>query len=67
MDVENEDETLRKVLEGETRRSIMKGTMYPVSHLGAAVITFHVSNASLIKSQAIVATAKVASVSNFLL
>ncbi|XP_072759170.1 kinesin-like protein KIF9 [Anoplolepis gracilipes] len=59
VDVENEDETLRKVLEGEARRSIVKDTMYPVSHLGAAVITFHVSNMSLIKSQAVVATAKI--------
>lgn len=64
MDVENEDETLRKVLEGEAKRSISKGTMYPISHLGAAVITFHVSNTSLIKSQAIVATAKVTSIFN---
>lgn len=59
MDVENEEEALRKVFEGEGRRSIVKGTVYPVSHLGAAVITIHVSNTSLIKSQAIVATAKV--------
>lgn len=64
MDVENEDETLKKVLEGEARRSVVKDTMYPVSHLGAAVITFHVSNTSLIKSQAIVTTAKVTLVSN---
>lgn len=59
VDVENEDETLKKVLEGEARRSVVKDTMYPVSHLGAAVITFHVSNTSLIKSQAIVTTAKI--------
>jgi len=57
--VENEEETLRKVLEGEGKRSIVKGTIYPISHLGAAVITIHVSNMSLIKSQAIIATAKV--------
>lgn len=59
MDAENEKQTLRKILEGEARRLIVKNTMYPVSHLGAAVITIHVSNVSLIKSQAIVATAKV--------
>ncbi|XP_018316499.1 kinesin-like protein KIF9 isoform X1 [Mycetomoellerius zeteki] len=59
VDVENEKETLKKVLEGEGRRSIVRSTIYPVSHLGAAVITIHVSNASLIKSQAIVATAKI--------
>ncbi|XP_025268318.1 kinesin-like protein KIF9 [Camponotus floridanus] len=59
VNVENEDETLRKILEGEARRSIVKNTMYPVSHLGAVVITFHVSNASLIKSQAFVATSKI--------
>jgi len=57
--VENEEETLRKILEGEGKRSIAKGTMYPISHLGAAVITIHISNMSLIKSQAIIATAKV--------
>jgi len=57
--VENEEETLRKVLEGEGKRSIVKGTIYPISHLGAAVITIHISNMSLIKSQAIIATAKV--------
>ncbi|XP_071573215.1 uncharacterized protein, partial [Temnothorax nylanderi] len=59
VDAENVEETLRKILEGEARRSIVNGTMYPVSHLGAAVITIHVSNASLIKSQAVVATAKI--------
>ncbi|XP_077266857.1 kinesin-like protein KIF9 [Temnothorax americanus] len=59
VDAENVEETLRKILEGEARRSIVKGTMYPVSHLGVAVITIHVSNASLIKSQAVVATAKI--------
>ncbi|XP_025075626.1 kinesin-like protein KIF9 [Pogonomyrmex barbatus] len=59
VNVENEEEALRKVLEGEIRRSITKSAMYPVSHLGAAVITIHVSNASLIKSQAIIATAKI--------
>jgi len=57
--VKNEEETLRKVLEGEGKRSIVKGTTYPISHLGAAVITIYVSNMSLIKSQAIIATAKV--------
>ena len=59
IDVENEEETLKQVREGEGRRSIVRSTTYPVSHLGAAVITIYVSNASLIKSQAIVATAKV--------
>ncbi|XP_039314696.1 kinesin-like protein KIF9 [Solenopsis invicta] len=59
VNVENEEETLRKVIEGETRRSIITGSMYPVSHLGTAVIIIHVSNASLIKSQAFVATAKI--------
>lgn len=59
VDVENEERTLRKIYEGEARRSIVKGITYPISHLGAAVITIHVSNKSLIKSQATVATAKV--------
>ncbi|KYN39649.1 Kinesin-like protein KIF9 [Trachymyrmex septentrionalis] len=59
IDVENEEETLKQVREGEGRRSIVRSTTYPVSHLGAAVITIYVSNASLIKSQAIVATAKI--------
>ncbi|KAG5328541.1 KIF9 protein, partial [Acromyrmex charruanus] len=59
IDVENEEETLKQVREGEGRRSIVRSTTYPVSHLGAAVITINVSNTSLIKSQAIVATAKI--------
>jgi len=59
IDVENEEETLKQVREGEGRRSIVRSTTYPVSHLGATVLTIHVSNTSLIKSQAIVATAKV--------
>ncbi|KAG5345495.1 KIF9 protein, partial [Acromyrmex charruanus] len=59
IDVENEEETLKQVREGEGRRSIVRSTTYPVSHLGAAVITIYVSNTSLIKSQAIVATAKI--------
>ncbi|XP_011871780.1 PREDICTED: kinesin-like protein KLP1 [Vollenhovia emeryi] len=59
VNVESEEEILKKILEGEARRSIMKGVVYPVSHLGAAVITIHVSNASLIKSRATVATAKI--------
>nr|XP_012222897.1 PREDICTED: stAR-related lipid transfer protein 9-like [Linepithema humile] len=59
VDVDNEEETLKKILEAEARRAIVKGTIYPVSHLGAAIITLHVSNASLIKSQATVATARI--------
>ncbi|XP_011697545.1 PREDICTED: kinesin-like protein KIF9 isoform X2 [Wasmannia auropunctata] len=59
VDIESEEETLRKILEGEGRRLIVKGTMYSVSHLSTAVITIYISNASLIKSQAIVTTGKI--------
>ncbi|EFN78196.1 Kinesin-like protein KIF9 [Harpegnathos saltator] len=55
----SEPEALRKLFEGEARRSTTTAASYPVSHLGTAVITFHVSNTSLIVSQAVVATAKI--------
>ncbi|XP_032675360.1 kinesin-like protein KIF9 [Odontomachus brunneus] len=58
-DVKSEPEALRRLFEGEARRSTVTGATYPVSHLGAAVITFHVSNTSLIISQAVVAVAKI--------
>ncbi|XP_076547082.1 kinesin-like protein KIF9 isoform X2 [Osmia lignaria lignaria] len=56
--VENAEEALRKVFEGEVRRSSVKGSTYPVSHLATALITFHVSNISLITSWGTVTTAK---------
>nr|XP_031842885.1 kinesin-like protein KIF9 [Nomia melanderi] len=56
--VDNEEQALRKIFEGETERSIVKGSTYPDSHLASAVITIHASNASLIASGCVVATAK---------
>nr|XP_012136244.1 PREDICTED: kinesin-like protein KIF6 isoform X2 [Megachile rotundata] len=56
--VENEEEALRKIFEGEVRRSTVKGSRYSVSHLATAVITFHVSNISLITSWGTVTMAK---------
>lgn len=57
--VDNENECLKKLFEGEIRRSIAIGSTYPASHLSMSVITFHVSNLSLITSWGIVTTAKV--------
>lgn len=59
INVNNQETALKKLFEGETRRSIVTGSFYPASHLGTAVITLHVSNTSLITSWAIVATAKI--------
>lgn len=57
--VNDENECLKKLFEGEIRRSIAIGSTYPASHLSMSVITFHVSNLSLITSWGIVTTAKV--------
>ncbi|XP_031366960.1 kinesin-II 85 kDa subunit-like [Apis dorsata] len=57
--VDNENECLKKIFEGEIRRSIAIGSTYPASHLSMSVITFHVSNLSLITSWGIVTTAKI--------
>ncbi|XP_014487542.1 PREDICTED: uncharacterized protein LOC106751216 [Dinoponera quadriceps] len=59
VDVQNEPQALKRLFEGEARRSIVMAATYPVSHLAAAVITFHASNTSLIMSRAVVATAKI--------
>ncbi|CAK9807741.1 Kinesin-like protein KIF9 [Anthophora quadrimaculata] len=58
MSMDNEKEGLKKIFEGESRRLIVKGSTYPASHLATAVITFHVSNTSLITSWGVVTTAK---------
>ncbi|CAL7938443.1 unnamed protein product [Xylocopa violacea] len=55
----DEKEGLKKIFEGEARRSIAKGSIYPASHLASSVITFHVSNMSLITSWGVVTTAKI--------
>ncbi|XP_016771976.2 kinesin-like protein KIF9 [Apis mellifera] len=57
--VNDENECLKKLFEGEIRRSIAIGSTYPASHLSMSVITFHVSNLSLITSWGIVTTAKI--------
>lgn len=57
--MDNEKEGLKRIFEGEVRRSIAKESAYPASHLATSVITFHVSNTSLITSWGIVTTAKV--------
>ncbi|KOC63690.1 Kinesin-like protein KIF9 [Habropoda laboriosa] len=59
LSMDNEKEGLRRIFEGESRRLIVKGSTYPASHLATAVITFHVSNTSLITSWGVVTTAKV--------
>ncbi|XP_015191841.1 PREDICTED: kinesin-like protein KIF9 [Polistes dominula] len=59
INVNNQETALKKLFEGETRRSIVTGSFYPASHLGTAVITLHVSNTSLITSWAVVAKAKI--------
>ncbi|XP_076759089.1 kinesin-like protein KIF9 [Xylocopa sonorina] len=56
--VNNEKEGLKRIFEGESRRSIAKESNYPASHLASIVITFHVSNTSLITSWGVVTTAK---------
>ncbi|CAK9796287.1 Kinesin-like protein KIF9 [Anthophora plagiata] len=58
MSMDNEKEGLKKIFEGESRRLMVKGSTYPASHLATAVITFHVSNTSLITSWGVVTTAK---------
>ncbi|XP_043265653.1 kinesin-like protein KIF9 [Colletes gigas] len=57
--VNTEEEALRKIFEGEVRRSVVKGSTYLTSHLATAVITVHATNISLITSWGIVTTAKV--------
>ncbi|OAD53263.1 Kinesin-like protein KIF9, partial [Eufriesea mexicana] len=57
--VNSEEEGLKKIFEGEFRRSITKGSTYPESHLATSVITIHVSNTSLITSWSTVAAAKI--------
>ncbi|KAI4504487.1 hypothetical protein M0802_000037 [Mischocyttarus mexicanus] len=59
INMNNQETALKKLFEGETRRSMVTGSFYPASHLGTAVITLHVSNTSLITSWAVVATAKI--------
>nr|XP_050856647.1 kinesin-like protein KIF9 isoform X1 [Vespula vulgaris] len=59
INMKNQETALKKLFEGETRRSMITGSVYPASHLGTAVITFHVSSTSLITSWAVVATAKI--------
>ncbi|XP_076678347.1 uncharacterized protein LOC143374251 isoform X2 [Andrena cerasifolii] len=58
VNVDSEEEALRRIFEGEARRSIVKGSTYTASHLATAVITFHVSNISLNTSWNVVTTAK---------
>ncbi|XP_076651239.1 uncharacterized protein LOC143358174 [Halictus rubicundus] len=48
--VESQEQAVRKIFEGEIRRSIVKGPTYPDSHLATAVITVHATNASLVTS-----------------
>ena len=55
----NEKEGLRSLFKGEVRRSIARDSAYPASHLATSVITFHVTNTSLVTSWNIVTTAKV--------
>lgn len=62
--VNSEEEGLKKIFEGEFKRSITKGTTYPASHLATSVITIHVCNTSLITSWGTVTTAKVCFVSS---
>ncbi|XP_015585504.1 kinesin-like protein KIF9 isoform X3 [Cephus cinctus] len=55
----NEEDTLKIIFEGEAHRTIIKGSSYPNSHLGTAIITFHISSTSLIKSWAVVTASKI--------
>lgn len=57
--VENEEQALRKIFEGEAERSIARGSTYPDSHLASSVITIHANNVSLVASECVVTTAKV--------
>lgn len=59
VNVDSEEAALRRIFEGEARRSIVKGSTYTASHLATAVITFHVSNVGLNTSWNVVTTAKV--------
>lgn len=63
--VNTEEEALKKIFEGELRRSIVRGTTYLTSHLSTAVITVHATNISLITSWGVVTTAKVTSYVEF--
>ncbi|XP_076240952.1 kinesin-like protein KIF9 [Calliopsis andreniformis] len=56
--VDSEEEALRKIFEGESRRSMVKGSTYSTSHLATSVITIHVSNISLDTSWDVMTTAK---------
>lgn len=55
----SEKEGLRNLFKGEVRRSIARNSAYPASHLATSVITFHVTNTSLVTSWGTVTTAKV--------
>ncbi|KAK1125181.1 hypothetical protein K0M31_006521 [Melipona bicolor] len=55
----NEKEGLRNLFKGEVKRSIARDSAYPASHLATSVITFHVTNTSLVTSWGIVTTAKI--------
>ncbi|KAG7190142.1 hypothetical protein KM043_006273 [Ampulex compressa] len=57
--IKNEEEGLKRIFRAEARRSAVRGSTYSTSHLGTALITFHVSNASLIPSWPIVASSKI--------
>ena len=55
----SEKEGLRYLFKGEVRRSVARNSAYPASHLATSVITFHVTNTSLVTSWGSVTTAKV--------
>ncbi|KAF3424077.1 hypothetical protein E2986_07027 [Frieseomelitta varia] len=55
----SEKEGLRNLFKGEVRRSIARNSAYPASHLATSVITFHVTNTSLVTSWGTVTTAKI--------
>ncbi|XP_015437929.1 PREDICTED: kinesin-like protein KIF6 [Dufourea novaeangliae] len=57
--VENEEQALRKLFEGESKRSTVLGSTYPASHLASAVITIHATNISLVTSHGVVTKAKI--------
>ncbi|XP_066598797.1 kinesin-like protein KIF9 [Prorops nasuta] len=44
----NENDAIKKLFLGEVRRSFVEGSSYPIAHLGSAVITFHLTNKSLV-------------------
>ncbi|XP_078033267.1 kinesin-like protein KIF9 [Augochlora pura] len=56
--VENEGQALRMIFEGEVRRSIVRGTTYPMSHVNTSVITIHATNTSLVTSGNVFTRAK---------